>query len=178
MQAMSTPGSTIERAIRAARGEDALYEEVEADANATMQAATIVLAGVVAGGIGSLIRGGDPVWLIGGLISGLIGWLGYAYACLLVGTRLLAGPQTQADFGQLVRVLGFASAPGVLLVLSGIPVLGAAVAAVVAIWQLVLTVIALRAALDFTTGRAIGTAVIAMVVMIIVQGIAYALLPS
>jgi hypothetical protein len=173
---MSTPGSVVERALRAARGEEALYEEVEADADANIQAATIVAVAVVAAGIGGLVRGGDPLALVFGLVFGLVGWLGYAYACLLVGTRLFPGPQTHADLGQLARVLGFASAPGVLLVLAGIPVLGLAVGAVVWVWQLILTVIALRAALDFTTMRAVGTAVVAMVVMAVVQGIALAVL--
>lgn len=176
MQAMSTPGSVVERALRAARGEESVYEEVEADAGATVQAGAVVLAGALASGVGWLVGGGGAGGLIGGVIAALVGWAAYAYMCFLVGTRLLAGPDTHADFGQLARVLGFASAPGVLLVLAGIPVLGFAVAAVVGIWQLVLTVIALRAALDFTIGRAIGTGLIAFVVLAVVQTVAIAVL--
>lgn len=176
MQAMSTPGSVVERALRAARGEDALYEEVEADAGTNMQAATVVVAGAVAAGIASLTLGGNPLSLVVGVVLGLLGWLGYAYACFLIGTRLLHGPQTESSFSEVARVLGFASAPGVLLVLAGVPVLGFAVLAVVFVWRIVLTVIALRAALDFTTVRAVGTAIAAMIVFALVQGIALALL--
>ena len=45
--------------------------------------------------------------------------------------------------------------------LSFVPVLGAIAALAAALWTLVTTVVALRAALDFGTGRAIATAVLA-----------------
>ncbi|MBM4415613.1 MAG: hypothetical protein FJ035_05065 [Chloroflexi bacterium] len=172
MQTMSTPGSVVKRALRAARGEEALYEEVEADAGANMQAAIVVLAGAVASGIGFLLQSGDAGGLIVGIVSGLLGWLGYAYACFLIGTRVFHLPQTKSTFSEVTRVLGFASAPRVLLVLGGTPVLGIAIAAVVGVWGIVLTVIALRAALDFTLPRAIGTAIAAVIVLAVIQGIA------
>lgn len=175
MQAMSTPGSVVERALRAARGEDALYEEVEADAGANMQAAIVVVAGAAAFGIASLTLGGNPLSLVVGVVLGLLGWLGYAYACFIIGTRVLHGPQTESSFSEVARVLGFASAPNVLLVLAGVPVLGFAVAAVVSVWGIVLTVIALRAALDFTLPRAIGTAIVAWILSALIRGIAYSL---
>ena len=84
----------------------------------------------------------------------------YAYLTYLIGTRLLAGPETSADWGELARTLGFANAPRVLLILGVIPVVGLIVGAAVFIWVLVATVVAVRAALDFSTGRAIGTALL------------------
>ena len=55
--------------------------------------------------------------------------------------------------------------------LGWIPILGALISLVVFIWTLVTTVVAIRQALDFTTGRAIGTAVIAWLVLVIVYAI-------
>ena len=46
--------------------------------------------------------------LIGGTIGGLIGWVIGAALVLFVGTRLIPGRNTEADFGQVARVLGFA----------------------------------------------------------------------
>ena len=157
--AVTEQHSFIDRAIGAARLDADIYEEVEHDRGATMQAANIVALGSVAAGIGAIAEAG-----LGGLVLfslvGLVGWAVYAYLTYLIGTRLLAGPETSADWGELARTLGFANAPRVLLILGVIPVVGLIVGAAVFIWVLVATVVAVRAALDFSTGRAIGTALL------------------
>jgi len=56
-------------------------------------------------------------------------------------------------------------------VLGWIPILGALIQLVVFIWTLITTVVAIRQALDFTTGRAVVTAVIAWLVLVIVYAI-------
>ena len=55
--------------------------------------------------------------------------------------------------------------------LGWIPILGALIQLVVFIWTLITTVVAIRQALDFTTGRAVVTAVIAWLVLVIVYAI-------
>jgi len=54
-------------------------------------------------------------------------------------------------------------------------VLGATVSLVVAVWILIATVVALRAALDFGTGRAIATAFVGSIVQGVLLGIPLAL---
>jgi len=88
-----------------------------------------------------------------------------------VGTKLLAGPETHADWGQVARTLGFANAPRALLVLGIIPGLFAIVSLVVGIWVLVTTVFALRAALDVSTGRAVAVAIVSFIALIIVLAV-------
>ncbi len=175
--APATGGGILDRAIRAARLERAVYEEVEADTTATTQAATIVVIGAVAAGIGAGV--GAPDGLISGIISGLIGgilsWVVYAYVAFLVGTKLLPAPETHADWGQVARTLGFANAPRVLLVLGVVPGLFGLVNLVVAIWVLVTTIFALRAALDVSTGRAVGVAIVSVLALIVVTAVVGAL---
>ena len=69
--------------------------------------------------------------------------------------------------GQVLRAVGFAQTPKLLTVVGFIPILGGLIAFVAWIWYLVASIIALRQAFDFTTGRAIGTAIVAIVVQVI-----------
>ncbi len=158
--------SIVDRMIRAAKLEPQVYEEVEHDQSATGQALLVVVLGAVAAGIGALL--GGVVALIVGIVAALVGWGVYAFIAYWVGTNIFKGPQTEATWGELLRTLGFASSPRVLLVLGIIPVLGFFIGLVVFIWTLITTVIAIRQALDFDTGRAIGTAVVSWLALLVV----------
>ncbi len=166
--------SIIDRMIRAARLEPQVYEEVEHDQSATGQALLVVVLGAIAAGIGALSGG------IGGLIVGvilaLVGWAAYAFVAYWVGTNFFKGPKTEATWGQLLRTLGFASSPRVLLVLGIIPVVGLFIWIAVFIWTLVTTVIAIRQALDFDTGKAIATAVVSWLVFFVISLVITAIL--
>ena len=100
----------------------------------------------------------------------------YAWITYFIGTRLLAGPETSADWGELARTLGFAYSPRVLLVIGVVPALYGTILFVVGLWTLLTTVSALRAALDFSIWRAIGTAILGSVVNGVILSIVYALL--
>ena len=164
----------IERMIRAAKLEAALYNEVEADATATSQALLVVvlaaLASGIGGGLGAVLLGRGPGAFVGGLIGGLIlaiiGWVIWALITYWVGVNLFKGTAT---IGEMLRCIGFAQSPGVVNILRFIPILGGLIGLVVAVWQLVAGVIAVREALDFDTGKAILTVVIGWVVMVVVM---------
>ncbi|HET7456159.1 MAG TPA: YIP1 family protein [Gemmatimonadaceae bacterium] len=144
----------------------ATYEEVENDLTATGQAATVVAIGAVAAAIGASGHGTGSV--IAALVASLLGWAMWAAVTFWVGTKLMEGTAT---WGELLRTLGFAQAPRVLLFLGIIPVLGRLVIFVVGIWTLVTGVVAIRQALDITTGKAIVTAVVSLIAIIIVTAI-------
>jgi hypothetical protein len=159
--------SFMARMVGAARLEPAMYEEVEADRTATGQALGVVALSSLASGIGG-IAGGEQGF-IGGLIVGLVGWVVWAFLTWIIGTKLLPEPTTQSDMGELLRTLGFASAPGFLRVFGWIPLVGGFVTLVALVWMLVATVVAVRQALDYTsTGRAILVCVIGWFVNLIV----------
>ena len=160
--------SIQDRMLRAAKLDAQLYEEVEADKGAMGQATAVVLLSSLAAGIGNFSNGGLPgiVW---GSIGALVGWYIWAYLTYFIGTRWLAEPQTRADAGELLRTIGFSSAPGVIRVLGIIPALNTLVIGVAQIWMLVAMVIAVRQALDYHgTGRAVAVCAIGWVVQVVI----------
>ena len=144
----------------------ATYEEVEADTTATGQAAMVVGIVAVCAAIGG-VRGGAQ-GAIAGVLGAFISWMVWAGVTFVVGEKLFGGTAT---WGELLRTLGFAQAPGVLYLLGIIPVVGTLVQFAVAIWIMVAGVIAIRQALDFTTGKAVITAIVAFCVMLVVGAI-------
>lgn len=145
----------VDRMKGAALLDVSIYEEVEADTTATGQAAAVVAIVAVAQGVGSMGLGGGG--MIGAVLGSLLGWLVWAGITYLIGDKILGGTAT---WGELLRTLGFAQSPGILAVLGLIPLLGGIVRLVLAVWVLIAGVIAIRQALDFSTGKAIATAVI------------------
>jgi hypothetical protein len=160
--------SFTDRMIRAAKLDVAIYEEVEADKGAMGQAMGVVILSSVAAGVGSISMTGFKGLILGTIIA-LLGWFIWAFLTYYIGTRLLPEPQTKADYGELLRTIGFSSSPGVLRVLAIIPMLGAVLNFVVGIWMLVAMVIAVRQALDYkSTWRAVGVCFIGWIVQIVI----------
>ncbi len=151
--------------IRAARLDASLYEQVEADPTATGQATVVVLLSAVAAGIGSVRLGAAN--LIGAAVVALLTWYLWAGLTYVIGTRLLKEPQTQADFGQLLRTIGFASSPGVLRVVGIVPGLTNLVFALSGLWMLVAMIMAVHQALDYSsTWRAVVVVIIGWIVQV------------
>ena len=154
----------VQRMIGAAKLDVRVFEEVEADRTATPQAVVVVVLASLAGGaaVGDGVRG-----LVVGTIAGLIGWVVWAWLIYIIGTRWLPEPDTKSDTGELLRVIGFATAPGLLRVIGIVPFLAGLVMAVTLVWTLIAVVIAVRQALDYrSTGRAVGVCLIGWVVQI------------
>lgn len=163
-----------ERMLGAARLDHRTYEEVEADTSATAQALGVVVLTGVASGIG---LGAGVTGLVLGTLATVLGWYVWAFITYFVGTRWLPEPQTHADWGQVLRTVGFANAPGVLRVLGIVPFLRGIVFVVTAVWVLVAVVIAVRTALDYTsTLRAVGVCVIGWIIQWLIFGLATALI--
>jgi hypothetical protein len=142
----------------------ATYEEVENDLNATGQAAIVVVLAAVSAGIGSFFHGGHGI--IGAVVSSLLGWASWAAITHFIGTRFFGGTST---WGELLRTLGFAQSPGVLMFLAIIPGLGVIVSLVIGVWMLVAGVIAIRQALDIETGKAVLVALCGWLVNVVLH---------
>ena len=167
--------SITDRMIRAAKLDINLYEEVEADTGAMGQAMGVVILSSVAAGIGTIGTSGIQGLIIGTAVA-LVGWFIWAFLTYYIGTKLLPEPQTQADYGELLRTIGFSSSPGVLRVLGIIPLLGMLINFICGIWMLVAMVIAVRQALDYkSTWRAVGVCLIGWVVQILLFAIIFGL---
>lgn len=136
--------------LRAALLDVHLYEEVEADRGATIQAGLVVLLSAVAAGIGGIERHG-LLAIAGYSVAAIAGWWIWAYVAYWIGTRLLPTHGTRADPGELARALGFSSAPGILRVLALVSPIASTVFLLSTIWMLVAMVVAIRQALDYPT---------------------------
>jgi len=160
----------VDRMIRAAKLDVNLYEEVEADKGAMGQAMGVVILSSVAVGIGTSGAAGIKGLVLGSIVA-LAGWFLVTY---YIGTKLLPEPQTKADYGELLRTIGFSSSPGVLRVLGIIPMLGNILNLIIGIWMLVAMVIAIRQALDYkSTWRAVGVCLIGWIVQMVIFAVFY-----
>jgi hypothetical protein len=150
----------LDRMIRASKLDSGVYEEVEADQRALGQAMGVVVLSSLAAGIGSMERVGLAGLLVG-TIAGLLGWIIWAYVTYIIGTKLLPEAQTRSSHGELLRTIGFSSAPGIIRVLGIIPGLTWIFYTIGGIWMLIAMVIAVRQALDYkSTMRAVGVCLI------------------
>ena len=165
----------VDRVIRAAKVDSDLFVEVEHDQSATGQAAIVVVGTSIAAGIGSAFTG-SAASIIVLPIAAIVSWAVFAWLTYFIGTRLLAGPETKADWGELARTLGFANTPRALLLFGVVPVAAAILGVIVAVWVLITTVVAVRAALDFSTGRAIATVILGWLVQVAIIAVAIGLL--
>lgn len=157
----------FDRMIRAAKLDVALYEEVEHDTSAMGQAVLVVIIASVAAGIGNINYGLTA--LSANTILSLVGWFIWSYLVFIIGAKAMPEPNTQADYGQLLRTIGFSSAPGILQVIGIINALGPLVSLVAGIWMLIAMVVAVRQALDYSsTGRAVVVCLLGFVAYLLI----------
>ncbi len=154
-------GSLLERMKGAALLDIPTYEEVEADRAATAQAALVVGLVAVATAVAQARAGVSGA--VAGAVSTYLAWAIWSGITYLIGTWLGG----TATWGELLRTLGFAQTPGILLVLGIVPVLGGLAVLIAVVWMLIAGIIGIRQALDFSTGRAVLTAVLGFIPWII-----------
>jgi hypothetical protein len=133
------------------------FEEVEADETATAQAAIVVAMVAVARGIGA--SGAGPFVAAMSAVGAMVHWAVWAGICYLVGDKIFGGT---ASWGELLRTLGFAQAPGLLWLFAIIPILGLPLFWVVPVWVAAASFIAIRQALDIGNGKTILTILVAL----------------
>ena len=166
--------SLVDRMIRAARLDVDLYEEVEADTTALPQALVVVVIAGLSIGLGSAFF---VLWdhsamtflqaLLWGILMGIVGWFIWSLLVYHIGTRFFRGPETESDYFEVLRTVGFSASPGALGILGFIPFIGWLIRLAIWVWMLAAMVIAVRQALDFTTGRAIATCIAGFVVWVV-----------
>jgi hypothetical protein len=162
----------------------AKYREIADDKTATGQAATVlVIATLISGFFGGLVSfdaktGGTSVSIVGavvgailGVILALIGWVIAAWVLQFVANAL--GGKT--DTSEMLRVTGFVEVFSVIGVLNILALAGTALACVIGLIGLVVGILKLigyligvREAAEFSTGKAIVTAIIAAIVNFII----------
>jgi hypothetical protein len=165
-----------DRIIGAARLDAKIYEEVESDKTAMGQAVGVILLSSIAAGIGVVTKGGFAA-IFSSAVGALLGWLIWAYITYVIGTKVLPESGTHADYGQLLRTIGFSTSPGLIRILGIIPGLTNIVFMIAAIWMLVAMVVAVRQALDYTTTiRAVCVCIIGWIVQALIFVVLFGLI--
>ena len=150
----------FDRIFRAIKIDVELYEEVERDKSATIQAGLVVVLSSMAAGVGALQLGASN-FLLAPIFS-LISWYVWAYIIYFVGVKLFPEKNTKSNHGELLRTIGFSSAPGILRVFGVTPDLMAVTFIGSAFWMLACMVVGVRAALDYKSlWRALGVVIVA-----------------
>ena len=94
-------------------------------------------------------------------VIALTAWVAWSVVVYQVGVRLLPDVETRADVGELLRTIGFATAPGLLRVFGVLPGWTTPVLVITAVWMLAAMIVAVRQALDYrSTGRAAAVCVL------------------
>lgn len=144
-----------------------VYEEVEADRSATRQAFTVVVLSALAAGLGTIANHGVEGIALYAVASVVLWWVWAGVTCF-IGTRWLPTPETESDHGELLRTIGFSSAPGLAMLFCLVEAIDGIVFAVCLAWMLVAMVVAVRQALDYSsTLRAIAVCAIGFPVYLV-----------
>jgi hypothetical protein len=164
-----------ERVVGAMRLDANTFEEVERDQTAMGQAVGVIALAAVSIGFGNLYYGGIT-GIVSNVCVSLIGYVVWAVLVWLIGTKVMPDPATKADFAESFRTIGFAAAPGLLGIVTIIPILGWLLLFVIWLWQLAAMVVAVQAVLDYSNiGKAIVVVVIGFLVNLVVSAMLMAL---
>lgn len=140
------------------------FEEVEHDETATGQAAAVVVLMAACQAIGG--SGGGLLAATWAGLAALGSWAIFAGITYLVGEKIFQG---EATWGEVLRTLGFAQAPGILYLLDIIPFFGFFLSLFVSVWVLVAAFVGIRQALDIGNGRTFLTILVAGGVYVFLQ---------
>jgi hypothetical protein len=165
----SRPSSYADRLRGALMLDPRTYRDVEQDTDANGQAALTVVLAALAAGIGYILSRDLVQNVLGTVISSVLQWVIFSFVAYYVGASLFSTGQTSVTPGQVLRTMGFAQAPKLLLVLGIIPILGWVVGLIVFFWFIAAAIVALREAFEFDTGRAVGTGLVALVAIAVVD---------
>jgi hypothetical protein len=152
--------SFLDRLVRVCRLDAHVFEEVEHDPSAMGQAAAVIALAALAQAVASLPVLG-VMGVLAGVIGAFLGWFAGTAVIWLIGVRIMGHT---SDYPELLRTLGFASVPQILLILGVLPLgpLHGVLRIVVALLLLVAYVVAVRQALDVTTLRAVVVCVLTL----------------
>jgi hypothetical protein len=160
-----------ERVVGALKLDVNTFEDIERDPSAMGQAIGIIALAAAANGVANIFYGGIS-GIVVGVLTSLIGYALWATVVWAVGTKLMPDPATKADFPEAFRVIAFAASPGLLAIVTIIPLLGwllmVIVWPIIWLWSMAIMVVATRQVLDYTdTFKAVIVVVIGFVLYLV-----------
>ena len=161
----------ISRLIRALLLDINLYEEIEHDKNSIWQAMLVVFLASFAAGIYTYNYGSARGLVVGTIVT-FAGWLLMSFIIYIVGTKLFPDTETKTDFSEILRVLGFAAAPGIFILLAYPRFLSGftwVIILIIWVWRFAAMIVAIKQALDFkNTWSAIWVCVVGLIAYLLV----------
>jgi hypothetical protein len=157
----------IARILRVVRLDASVYQEIRDDPQATREAAIVVVGAALLSALGSLSITRDLFARMGTqfLLGVLVQWLLWSVVAFLVGTAIY---HSSARFVSVLRVLGYATAPLAVGILSIFGCLGALFALLAWAFSLYLGFYAVREAMGLRTEAAMVTIASASVAVLVI----------
>ncbi len=166
----------LNRFFRAVKLDVTLFQEIIEDPKTFTQALIVVLIYSMTSSWGTFGRSGAVGSNIG-FITSLLGWYVWGFSTYMVGARMLPEAGTQPDRKTILRVTGFACAPGIVRILGFLEGLGLIVILIALTWMVAAATVGVKQALNYeSTARALGVCVIGMIISIVFQLILIVLL--
>ena len=154
----------VNRIYRSIKIDPQLFDEVQKDKKATIQAAGVVVLSSTAAGVGAIQLGATSFFLAPAL--SLISWFVWAYIVYFVGVKLFPDIKTKTSHSALLRTIGFSSAPGIIRIfgfnsdLMTVTFIGSA------FWMLACMVVAVKQTLSY---RSLWKALLVVIISWLVQ---------
>ena len=166
----------LNRFFRAVKLDVSLFQEIIEDPKTFNQALIVVLIYSMTSSWGTFGRTGAVGNNIG-MITTLLGWYVWAFSTYMVGARMMPEAGTEPDRKKILRVIGFACAPGIVRILGFIEGLGLVVIFIALSWMVAAATIGVKQALNYeSTARALGVCIIGLLISIVFQLIMFVIL--
>jgi hypothetical protein len=183
--------SFVDRIVGAVKLSRPIFDEVRRDTGAMSQAGLLVLVTGLLSGISQYaeVRGdeidfgdGNTYTVSDSFFGPLFGGIGFAILALIfwvltailfrfVAVKMLSSPETNIQWQEVARPLGFASAPSLLLLLAPIPVIGFLVVSFLWIWTTAAQIVAMSETFRVSKWRAFAIIVVAALLLSVVIGL-------
>jgi len=145
----------VSRMIRAAKLDSFLFEELINDPATQGQSVWVIAIYSMATGFGMFSRSGATIVNVC-LVTTFLAWYIWAFTIYFVGTYLFRDTESQTDRKTIMRVMAFASAPGILRLLGVIPQTSAILFIATSLWIIVASVIGIKMAFKIPhTGKVV-----------------------
>ena len=153
--------------VRASLLDERTYEEFDRDPHALGRGRLILALATIAAVIGA--AGSGLTSMIVHVPAFALGWAAFAGTIYSIGTQAFPGRRTKDTLPRLIRSLGLATAPALLLVLGAVPVYGPLLVLAAYMWLLTTTAKAIAVPLELNRDSCIIVAAVGCLVLFTVS---------
>ncbi|MEC4678126.1 MAG: hypothetical protein VST69_05170 [Nitrospirota bacterium] len=153
----------LDRVLAVIQLEPLAYLEIKENKAPLTQAMFLLFLSSTATALGSVEGYVEKIPMA--ILTACAAWIAWGLLIYVLGTRIFRTPETQVDLITVMRLVGFASAPGILKALAFIPAVSGIILFGTSIWILGTTTIASQQALSYKSfPRALGVTLMSWLV--------------